>query len=81
MFDIHRGPPRHHTVIRFLSGSIFVRKPELRGQDVFYSREIVSWLGISWRGKWFFGFIRTGPQTREDVAMSKSALAELAASQ
>lgn len=75
--EIHCGRPHHPMTIRFLSGTIFRRKPEVKGQNVFYSREIKSWLGISWRGEWFLGFMRTGPQLREDVALTAQEIVDI----
>lgn len=77
MIGIHRGAPNHPTALRFAYGAIFRRKPEPKGQNVFYSRDVKSWLGISWHGSWFFGFIRLGDQKREDVALKPDELNEL----
>lgn len=74
--EIHFGEPKHPFALRFLSGTIWQKNPP-KGQRVYYSRNIKSWLGFSWRGKWFVGFVRTGEQNREDVTLSKNELAAL----
>ena len=76
--ELHCGRPKHPMAIRFLSGTTFRQKPQPQGQNVFYSRPIKSWLGFSWRGKWFFGFIQTGEQVREDVALGPSEIRQAA---
>lgn len=56
---LHYGPTRWPGVIRFHKGTITAIG--YKDQECYAEHPIQWWLGISWRGKWFLGLIRTLP--------------------
>lgn len=64
--EIYCGEPRNSLQIGGTSCWTKTRKDGGWVAHQFW-RPIEWWLGLSWRGRWFVGVIRTGEQTRKTV--------------
>lgn len=59
MIHLHYGQPRYPGALQFYHGTISAKGR--KDQQIFHKHPIRWWIGLSWAGKWFVGFIRTGP--------------------
>lgn len=64
--ELHFGEPRNDLQLLGTSGWTNTLKGGGWVAHQFY-RHITWWIGISWRGQWFVGCIRTGPQGNKTI--------------